>query len=172
MDRAIKRKLLRVECSLFPDRRYLVERPWTFHEQNYLSTPQDSPETFAALHADMRKHGIDWFKPHQTVGKYRGPHSDISKQRISTSMKASNKIWHRGTKQPQLYYWRNRKDKPRMKEWAITTQDNFYIVTNLAAWCRAHHVPYSVIKGKVRFNSWPYIPRVDLNIQSIRRYSK
>jgi len=158
-----------VECKLAANRRsYRVSNNWQWHEQNYLKTPSDSQQNYAELHRDMRKYGIDWF---QQTSKQKRPMTEEHKRSITVGMLRSKRIWHRG-KKTGLYHHRGKSKKPHEHEWAITTSDDFRIVTNLKEWCRTVGVPYSAIIGKIRYNSWPYMARSNLNIQSIRRYSK
>lgn len=167
-----KRAMISVECKLAAHRRlYRVSGHWPFHEQSYLKTPAESPEDYAELHKDMRRFGIDWFSPTSKKGASRKPLSAAHKRSITVGMLRSKKIWHRG-KKTGIYAWRDKKQKPHDKEWAITTSDDFRIVTNLKDWCRTVGVPYSAIIGKIRYNSWPYVAGRNLNIQSIRRYSR
>ena len=157
-----------MESVLPPHRTYRVSMPWPWHEQNYLKTPADSTANYADLHKDMRKHGIDWFK---VTSRPRRNLSEEHKRSITVGMLCSKQIWHRG-KKTGLYHFRGKSKKPHEHEWAITTSNDFLIISNLKDWCRTVGVPYASIIGKIRYQSWPYVAGPNLNIQSIRRYNK
>lgn len=148
---------------------YRGRETWQFHETNYLSTT-DEALPFFALHALMRKQGIDWFTAEQGEVQVKAPLKPGHKKKISESMKKA-KLHNRGKKTGQ-WHWKDKKNGPHTHSWMITTANDFTIVENLKEWCRTVGVPYSAIIGKIRYNSWPYMARSNLNIQSIRRYSK
>ena len=140
-----------------------------FHEQNYLSTT-DEALPFFALHALMRKQGIDWFTSEPGRMQIKKPLKPEHKKKISETMKKTN-LRRRGQR-TGLYHWKDKKNGPHTHSWMVTTSNDFTIVENLKDWCRTVGVPYSAIIGKIRYNSWPYVAGRNLNIQSIRRYSK
>jgi hypothetical protein len=167
-----KTAMMTVECKLAAHRKvYRVSGDWPFHEQNYLKTPADATENYAELHKDMRRYGIDWFSPTTAKALSRKPLTEAHKRSITVGMLRSKLVWNRG-KRTGLYHFRDKSKKPHEHEWAITTSNDFLIVTNLKDWCRTVGVSYSAIIGKIRYNSWPYVPRPNLNIQQINRYGK
>jgi hypothetical protein len=158
---------IRVQRQFFPGKEWKVPNEWEWHLQNYLKTPADSTAPYAELHAAMRKHGIDWFHVgRENMRKYR---TDEQRRNISEGMKA-NPIWNRRLT-TGLYYWRDKTEKPNVREWAIMVNGQFLIVKNLKAWSRTVGLSYDVLIGKIRFQSWPYIPRAGINIEHIRKWS-
>lgn len=157
----------------FPGTIWTVDNHWKFHVENYLKTPRDSKERYAALHAEMRRHGIDWFREVKTTNLHQNRRqSKSAAHRAAISKSLRERPHHfRGRRLPELWYWRNKTERPRVHEWAVTVNGQFLVVKNLKAWADKAHIPYQTLKGKIRFHSWPYIPRAGINIEHIRKWS-